>query len=94
MRHTDRIGTAVAVFTHKLMDVLHLAPGDGAFERIGHNAEVLHSIAQIRIVEASLFPSGSNNARKTHSTVLFADALYVLRNVFAEALFAVGEAEE
>ena len=63
------------------MHLLHVGPVDGALKRVGRDAEVHEGIAQIRVVEAALFPALCDIAGEGQTAVLPCDLSDILRNV-------------
>ena len=65
-----------------------------ALERVGRDAEVHERVAQVGVVEAALLPAAGDVAGQRHAAVTERDLCNVARDVAAEALLAVGKAEE
>ena len=92
MGRYDRVGQCMADLANIKMHLLHVRPVDGALESIGSDTEVHERIAQVRVIEAALFPALCDVAGQGQTAVLAGNFGDVFRNVFGVALLAVGKA--
>ena len=94
VRGDDGIGQRMADRAHIAVHLRHIGPVDAALQRIGDDAEIHEGIAEIRVIEAALFPALGHIAGHGHGTKAAGNAVDILRHIFGKALFAIGKAQE
>ena len=91
MRHADRIRSGFAESADLLVDLCHIGPVDTALKSICHDAEILHGISKIRIVESSLLPRLCDKTCKAHALIPLCNTMDAFADILGKAFFAIGE---
>ena len=94
MGHTDGVRSGFDKLPHFCMDFAHVAPVDGAFHGVHDQAEILHGIAHVRVVESALLPALCHITGQRQAAVLAAYPFGMLSQILRKPLLPVGKGEE
>ena len=84
----------MADLPHFPVDLCHVRPVDGTFQRIGHDSEIQKRISEIGVIEPSLLPALRHIRRQAHSPVFSGDASDIVSHILRESFLSVCESKE